>query len=63
MSSRILRSTAQILLYLLALAVLWVGLGIGLQYDPNIGTIMLFAAVGIAGVNTFWVFRVKRQRG
>lgn len=61
--SRVFRPTAQILLYLLALAVLWVGLGIGLQHDPTIGTIMLFAALGIAAANTFWVFRVKRQHG
>lgn len=59
---RSIRITAHILLFALALAVLWVGLGVGLQYNPTIGTIMLLAALGIAAANTFWIFRAKGQR-
>ena len=61
--SRIFRPTAQVLLYILALAVLWAGLGIGLQHNPTIGTITLFAALTIAAANTYWIFRPKRQHG
>ena len=60
--SRKVRITAHILLFALALAVLWVGLGVGLQSNPTIGTIMLFAALGVAAANTFWIFRTRGQR-
>ena len=60
--SRNIRIIAHVLLFILALAVLWGGLGVGLQYNPTIGTIMLFAALGIAAANTFWIFRPKGQR-
>ena len=59
---RNIRIIAHILLFALALAVLWIGLGVGLQSNPTIGTIMLFAALGIAAANTFWIFRAKGQR-
>ena len=59
--SRYIRLTAHVLLFILALAALWVGLGLGLQYNPTIGTITVFAALGIAAANTFWIFRPRQQ--
>lgn len=56
------RIIAHILLFALALAALWGGLGVGLQYNPAIGTVMLLAALGIAAANTFWIFRTKGRR-
>lgn len=61
-----LKKTVHILLYVLALATLWVAMGLGLQYHITVGpfnvaTILLFAAPGIAIVNTLWIFWPKQQ--
>ena len=63
-----IRRTAHILLYVLALAVLWVAMGLGLQHNVTVGsvnvaTVLLFAAPGIALANTIWLFWPKQQRG
>lgn len=61
-----LRRISHILLYVLALAVLWAAMGLGLQHHitvgpVNVATILLFAALGIAAANTIWLFWPKQQ--
>ncbi len=52
---RALRITAHLFLFLLAVVVFYFGLGVGLQYNPTLGT----ALWGVAGVivlaNLLWI--------
>ena len=44
-----LKMAAHALLFVVAIVVFFLGLGIGLQYNPNLGTLLWIAAVAIAG--------------
>ena len=50
---------AHVLLFVLALVVFYLGLGIGLQFNPNLGTALGLAAAGIAGLNILWIVRSR----
>ena len=59
--SGVLRVTAHVLLFLLAIVVFYVGLGIGLQYNSTIGSVLWFTAAAIAGLNLIWLMRWRRK--
>ena len=49
--------TVHVLLFLLAVVVLYLGLGVGLQVSPILSTLLWVAAAVIAALNLFWVVR------
>ncbi len=59
--SGVARVTVHILLFVLAIAVFYIGLGIGLQHNPTIGSVLWFAAAAIAGLNLIWILRWRRK--
>ena len=58
---RAIRITAHILLFLVAVAVFYLGLGIGLQWNPTVGTLLWLAAALIAVGNLWWILRRRRS--
>ena len=54
------RVIVHVLLFVLALAVFYLGLGIGLSYNATIGTALWGAAAMIAGINLVWIMRWRR---
>ena len=56
-----LRVTVHVLLFVLAIIVFYVGLGIGLQYNSTIGSVLWFTAAAIAGLNLIWLMRWRRK--
>ena len=48
-------------LFLVAILVFYAGLGVGLQYNPTLGTVLWIAAVVIAVLNIYWLSR-RRSR-
>ena len=54
------RITAHALLFLLAVLVFFFGLGVGLQFNPTLGTLLWFASAGLVALNLFWIFRSRR---
>ena len=52
-----LRIAAHVLLFLVATAVFFAGLGIGLQHNPNLGTLLWIVAAAIVVLNLVWLFR------
>ncbi len=59
-----MRTTARIalhiLLFVLAVVVFYLGLGVGLQFNPALGTLLWFAAAAIVAVNLIWIGRSRR---
>lgn len=51
----ILKIILYVLPFLVALAVLWVGLGVGLTMQPAAGTILVIAALLAAALNVGWI--------
>ena len=58
--SKSVRVTAHVLLFVLAVVVFYVGLGLGLQYNPTLGTVLWFASAAIVALNLLWM---RRSRG
>ena len=56
-----LKTTAHVLLFLLAFVVFNIGLFVGLQVNPNGGTILWLVAAAIAGLNILWILRSRRK--
>ena len=54
------RVIVHVLLFMLALAVFYLGLGIGLTHNPTIGTAMWGAAAMIVAINLVLIMRWKR---
>ena len=50
-----------IVLFVLAFLVFFFGLGIGLQYNSNYGTLLWIAAALIAAGNVWWMLRTERR--
>ena len=59
---RAIRITAHILLFLVAVAVFYLGLGIGLQWNPTVGTLLWLAAGLILAGNLWWLLRRSRSQ-
>ena len=51
------RIAAHALLFLLAVVVFYLGLGLGLQLNPLLGTLLWLAAGTIVALNLFWILR------
>ena len=56
-----LKTTAHVLLFLLAFVVFYIGLFVGLQVNANGGTLLWLAAAAIAGLNILWMIRSRKQ--
>ncbi len=57
-----LKTVAHVVLFLLAFIVFYLGLGIGLTRDPNLGTALWALAAAIVLGNLFWIYRTRPQR-
>ena len=57
MTAKRAKIAVHVLLFLLAVVVFYLGLGVGLQVSPILGTLLWTAAVVIAALNLFWVLR------
>ena len=60
MKASAVRIAAHALLFLLALVVFYLGLGVGLQFNPTLGTLLWLAAAGLVVLNLFWILRSRR---
>ena len=56
----IAKIVAHVLLFVLAVVVFFFGLGVGLAFNPALGTLLWAAAAGIAGLNLLWILRSRR---
>ena len=56
------KMVAHVLLFVLAVVVFYLGLGVGLTMNPTLGTLLWIVAFAIAGINLFWILR-KTARG
>ena len=56
-----LKTTAHVLLFLLAFVVFNIGLFVGLQVNANGGTFLWLAAAAIAGLNLLWILRSRKR--
>ena len=55
-----IRIAAQALLFVLAVVVFYIGLGVGLQINPTMGSILWFVAAAILALDLVWVVRSRR---
>ena len=55
-----MRIAAHTLLFLIAALVFFLGLGIGLQVSPLLGTLLWVAAGALAGLNLYLIFKRTR---
>lgn len=60
MTAKKLRLAAHVLLFLAAVVVFYLGLGLGLQYNPTLGTVLWVASAAIVALNLLWM---RRSRG
>ena len=58
--SLVMRIAAHMLLFLIAVLVFFLGLGIGLQVSPLLGTLLWVAAGALAGLNLYLIFKRTR---
>ena len=63
MLARTLKIAAHALLFVVAVAVFYFGLGVGLQYNPLLGTLLWVTAGGVATLNVYWMFRSRANAG
>ena len=56
----ILKAAAHLLLFFVAVVVFFLGLGIGLQVNSTLGTLLWLAAAAIMGANIVWLVRSKQ---
>ena len=54
------RIVAHVLLFLLAVVVFYFGLGVGLQFNPTLGTLLWLLAAAIVALNLLWIIRSRR---
>ena len=57
-----LKKITHIVLFLVAVIVFYLGLGIGLSANPTLGTALWVAAIAIALANLFWIVRGWLQK-
>lgn len=59
---RALKTTAHVILFVIAFVVFYLGLGMGLTRDPNLGT-ALWALAGLIAVgNIIWIARTRSPK-
>ena len=58
--SKPLKASAHVLLFLLAVVVFYLGLGLGLQVNPALGTVLWVVAFIIVVLNVYWMCRRPR---
>ena len=63
MLTKTLKIAAHALLFVIAVVVFFLGLGVGLQFNPTLGTLLWIAAAAIAGLNVLWMFRSRAKAG
>ena len=61
MSKKIAMGFAHAGVFLLAVIVFYLGLGVGLQLSPAWGTALWVAAAAIAALNVLWIIRRARK--
>ena len=54
------RIAAHALLFLLAVVVFYLGLGLGLQLNPILGTLLWVVAGSIVALNLLWILRSRK---
>ena len=59
---RALKTIAHVVLFLAAFIVFYLGLGIGLTRDPNLGTALWALAAVIVLGNLFWIYKSRPQK-
>ena len=60
MAVTIAKIVAHVLLFVLAVVVFYLGLGVGLAFNPALGMLLWAAAAGVAGLNLLWIVRSRR---
>ena len=53
---------AHVVLFLVAFIVFYLGLGVGLTTDPNLGTALWALAAVIVLGNLFWIYKSRPQK-
>lgn len=57
-----LKTITHVVLFVLAFIVFYLGLGVGLTQDPNLGTALWALAAAIVLGNLFWIYRSRQQK-
>ncbi len=57
----VLRLAGHVVVFLLAVVVFYLGLGVGLALNPLVGTLLWVAAVAIGVLNVKWMLRRARR--
>lgn len=57
-----LKKIAHIALFLVAIIVFYLGLGIGLTANPTLGTALWVVAIAIAVANLYWLLRGRLRQ-
>ena len=60
MTAAKVRIATHALLFLLAVVVFYLGLGLGLQFNPLLGSLLWLAAGTIVALNLFWILRSRK---
>ena len=58
----VLRVVAHVLLFVLAVGVFFLGLGIGLALNPALGTALWIASGAIVVLNVLWIVKAQKKR-
>ena len=58
---RKLRVVAHVLLFVIAVIAFYLGLGLGLQYSPTIGSVLWIVSAFIVTLNLMWIVRSRRR--
>ena len=59
MTAKKARVAAHVLLFVLAVIVFYLGLGLGLQFNPTLGTSLWLVAGGLVALNLLWIVRSR----
>ena len=61
MIAKRVRIAAHALLFLLAFVVFYLELGLGLSFNPLVGSLLWLAAGAIAALNLVWILRSRKR--
>lgn len=56
-----LKTVAHVVLFIVAFIVFYLGLGLGLTRDPNLGTALWALAAVIVVGNLFWIYKTRSR--